>query len=106
MRCTPLLLAVAGILCGAGALAPPDCTLPPLTRPAPGASLDAADATAPGMSLHGVFASGQPALGCEGPALPVNAPVGSLRNEQQDLLHGLQPANQLRSPIDESRNPR
>lgn len=95
-----LVFAVMAVLTGGGALPPPDCGIPTPLGHSPAASLDVADPVTPNGSFG--LVGGMP-VGCLGPAIPTINPLTSLRNEERDVLHGLQPASQLRSPMDAGR---
>jgi len=99
-----LLLAVMAVLTGGGALPPPDCGIPTPLGHSPAASLDVVDPVTPNGSfgLPGGASVGTQ-VGCQGPVMPAINPLTSLRNEDRDVLHGLQPASQLRSPVDAAR---
>ncbi len=95
-----VLIMGMAVLTGGGALPPPDCGNPMPLGYSSTASLDVPEPT----TLTGSFGL-SPAMpsGCQGLAIPVISPLTSLRNEERDVLHGLQPARDLRSPVDTGR---
>lgn len=91
-----LLALVMGTLLGAASVPPAECTETPRFPQIP-AQMEAPTLSAVGGSFAGV-PSGTPACGAS--PLQVQPQGGSLRNEAQDVLHGLVPAEGLRSPLD------
>jgi hypothetical protein len=101
MTWKPLLLASAALFSGAGALPASDCRAPP--APA-GTALEEFEPSA--LDVIGPLAPPPPtearpaSVGCLAMAAWVLLPGAALRNDRVDILYGLQPAEQLHSPLD------
>ncbi len=102
MRLKPPLIGLMGLLLGAAALPPSDCGAPPppsRTAAAPLEPQDLASVTiGPPATRPGDARGGGGSCGMAG--IPAGMPAGSLRNDSADILHGLQPSEQIRSPLD------
>jgi hypothetical protein len=122
MRWISPIVALAGLLVGGGALPPVDCGS---STPAPrgvASSLEPVGLiSVGGFGLSGTHSTIGSSIGasvarpmvaapnaaagrpCGVAAEPVGIVSGTLRNETADVLHGLEPADDLHSPVDDSR---